>query len=781
MAEKNKMPYIKQGTKQTNQNCSIESNEKPIAVCYEMKGKVNSDVVGKYSSDFTPCRLGSAELIQSIKDGYAYCAQYTETRKSNNFKETGFLSVDIDWGLKIEKALEKEYIKNYASFIYTTASHTEDAHKFRVVFELEKPIGDVTAVIASTKGLLTLFPEADQNCKDPCRIFFGSPGCKVYEINKVLTEEECKRLAELGQETPKVMKQDTKKDSLKTKSAISTDDIRKMLGCINKMPGYDIWRNVNWSLKSWCVQNQIDDSVGKDLIEEWSPDYKTHGLEIDKLFQDYKHGCISIGTLIFYAKEGGYDIPKRFTKPRMPGQVILEDLLCPQNLYVAISGNLHKYKEGVYELIDDQELEKLISEYFDTYITDFNTGKTGFANRSRIQDAIGYIKAKLYKGPERINPPGINLRNCYLKLHYDECGNPQFTPTPHSEEYIFTYMADFDYDPEADSEIFDEAVGDILEPKELDIVLRVISSSFDLGEVRKRQGRTIRGLLLFGEGSNGKDTIREWLQKLYGEKAISTVPLQAFKKADSGRSFALYDVAFCRVNWSSENSATSLDDCQTLKNCITGDSVYVEKKNCQGFSTKVKSIFLFNVNDIPRLKGKLEAIASRYGVINFPNTFKLYPDESNSREKQANPKFKDDEEFILCEIMPAFLNRLILSFKDLLISGVDYSPCHAVLQEIREQNDHFAEFLSDNPMQECDVKEGMKASKIYQKYVQWCEDVGLIEDVGGRKVNNDPSSQDKIVGGANNITRKLLEYFPKLGRRRSQGKRILCIKFLLDD
>ena len=44
--------------------------------------------------------------------------------------------------------------------------------------------------------------------------------------------------------------------------------------------------------------------------------------------------------------------------------------------------------------------------------------------------------------------------------------------------------------------------------------MRSLAGAFDLDRVRIKQGRAVRIQLLYGDGSNGKDTIREWVYKL---------------------------------------------------------------------------------------------------------------------------------------------------------------------------------------------------------------------------------------------------------------------------
>ena len=57
-----------------------------------------------------------------------------------NYICSDILAVDIDKGLTLDAALDSEFVKNYAAIVYTTQNHSDDFHRFRIIFELEKTI-----------------------------------------------------------------------------------------------------------------------------------------------------------------------------------------------------------------------------------------------------------------------------------------------------------------------------------------------------------------------------------------------------------------------------------------------------------------------------------------------------------------------------------------------------------------------------------------------------------------------------------------------------------------
>ena len=93
------------------------------------------------ATNWTPYELTQKEIIKKIKEGRAYSAHFKSNyRKTQNFICSDFIAVDIDGGIKIDDMINDEYIKKNCSFIYTTPSHTENNHRFRIVFLLESSI-----------------------------------------------------------------------------------------------------------------------------------------------------------------------------------------------------------------------------------------------------------------------------------------------------------------------------------------------------------------------------------------------------------------------------------------------------------------------------------------------------------------------------------------------------------------------------------------------------------------------------------------------------------------
>lgn len=171
-----------------------------------MKVSINDQIINKnenganQSRGFKPFDLTPQELADCISQGYALSYQFKNShRKADNFTCSDIIAADFDAGITLDEALTNDFFINNASILYTTASHTPERHKFRIIFELPRTITDKEEIRAAQQGLTRKFP-ADRAAVDPARQFYGSRGCRAHLFGKVLSEEALQELVGLGRE-----------------------------------------------------------------------------------------------------------------------------------------------------------------------------------------------------------------------------------------------------------------------------------------------------------------------------------------------------------------------------------------------------------------------------------------------------------------------------------------------------------------------------------------------------------------------------------------------------
>jgi FkbM family methyltransferase len=104
--------------------------------------------------------------VRKIGLGHAFSAHFKDGyRKTPNFICSDVIAADIDRDWTIEEMLEADFIRENAAFLYTTASHTPERHRVRVVFLVERTITAATEWAEALAGLGQKL-NADPSIKD---------------------------------------------------------------------------------------------------------------------------------------------------------------------------------------------------------------------------------------------------------------------------------------------------------------------------------------------------------------------------------------------------------------------------------------------------------------------------------------------------------------------------------------------------------------------------------------------------------------------------------------
>ena len=154
-------------------------------VYYTVDGKIINQGYGWMNVEVDTW-LEAFELITT--DGYATsCELSNDHRTEENYISRQICMVDIDDGMTIQELFNDDFYNEFGAGFYTTARHTDEAHRFRIMFVLEEPETDALRMRKIIRGLLTTYEAGDINCKDASRIYYGIPNCQIKEYrNKIL-------------------------------------------------------------------------------------------------------------------------------------------------------------------------------------------------------------------------------------------------------------------------------------------------------------------------------------------------------------------------------------------------------------------------------------------------------------------------------------------------------------------------------------------------------------------------------------------------------------------
>jgi putative DNA primase/helicase len=389
--------------------------------------------------------------------------------------------------------------------------------------------------------------------------------------------------------------------------------------------------------------------------------------------------------------------------------------------WASFGGQLFAFTGTHYELRPEATEKRRILDWLSTY-SEFVRGKYRCtrANTASVNEVYGYILLAVAVDPNTINPEGLNSSSGVVKINPDG----SHTLVPHSPKQVYTYVG-CKYNPDIDPTDCDRLL-ECLEPSQREIFLRTAAAALNLKLVRSRlTGRGVKGLLCHGEGSNGKDTLRAVLAAVFG-RGMTGMSLSDFKAYDMGRKFDLAGLEGSICNWASENtSKVDLDNIQSLKQFITGDPLRIERKGKDSYEYKSAATFFANCNKLPSITGGTSAIEDRYGILRFDKTYVRNADPSQG-ELEADPRFKDDEKFILEQIAPAILNKLLERLPLLLTEGIDYKATKDAMREAQEESRHLWQFAREVGLE---VQSGGRVwvKDLWQQLQDWYEDAGILE------------------------------------------------------
>lgn len=161
------------------------------------KSKGNPGGLNSLGAGWLNQELSRNELAEHIRQGFPFTAQHDGERRQENFTRTNIVSVDIDKGMTLAEALAHPYVQQYGTMIYTTASHTDENNRFRVMFQTERPITSVDDMRAAYVGAIRMLG-GDGSCHDACRLWFGSMDCQIFMLGNVLPSVELDKMIALG-------------------------------------------------------------------------------------------------------------------------------------------------------------------------------------------------------------------------------------------------------------------------------------------------------------------------------------------------------------------------------------------------------------------------------------------------------------------------------------------------------------------------------------------------------------------------------------------------------
>ena len=270
-------------------------NERPDkSVYYTVNGKYINQGYGWVNVEVDNWR-DAFELITT--DGYATSSELSsDHRTEDNYISRQICMVDIDDGMTIQELFNDDFYNTFGAGFYTTARHTDENHRFRIMFVLEEPETDALRMRKIIRGLLETYKTADTNCKDASRIYYGIPNCTIKEYtNKTLPKTITDALVELIDSIDNKVVKHTytyNYDEKKYDEQFTSELLSRISMKVGSLQGeYDTFKTI-----AWAVCHTVGQHNANNLMNRYWPTKTKKEQQVIKTWNSNKSP--TVGTLI---------------------------------------------------------------------------------------------------------------------------------------------------------------------------------------------------------------------------------------------------------------------------------------------------------------------------------------------------------------------------------------------------------------------------------------------------------------------------------------------------
>ena len=300
--------------------CIQQSRDHNNSQIYEEYVNINlsisTDFVGKLSDRemykaavLTPATMTVTQIADHLAvQGHAICCAELRTnasgqcrRQMSNFVSAQMFGVDVDHGGDFESLDRNVHLRMNAAFAYTTASHTDEHPRYRIMFVLERPETNPERY----KKLVSIMSEkfgGDTNARDAVRIWYGAPDAKIIKFGQVLRADEVAHVIEAYEAArPEIVRHETFASRSFTHS-----DLHQMLA---KTPMH--MEHIEYKRFIAGIFNHFGpDEKVFEMLRAWSPSSVPY-----ERWYNHRMANVRIGTSIYIAKnEGNYEGPQNYLR-----------------------------------------------------------------------------------------------------------------------------------------------------------------------------------------------------------------------------------------------------------------------------------------------------------------------------------------------------------------------------------------------------------------------------------------------------------------------------------
>lgn len=351
------------------------------------------------------------------------------------------------------------------------------------------------------------------------------------------------------------------------------------------------------------------------------------------------------------------------------------------NHIIKINGQLHVYRDGIYEP-GSEAIEKEMIKHIPSL------------NRAKRQEVISYLELLVKDETNISNARYIAFKNGVFNIETGEIND--FSP-----EYIITNKIQANYNADAYHELTDTTLNKLAcNDEDIRALLEEV-----IGYCFYRRNELRKAFILTGGKRNGKSTFLDLINCLLGKSNISNLDLK-----ELGDRFKTAELFGKLANVGDDIGDEFIPNPAVFKKLVSGNPVNVERKGTNPFDFSNYAKFLFSANNIPRIKDKSGAVIDRLIIIPFDAVF-----SQNDPDFDPYIKYKllnDEAMEYLVQIGIKGLGRILTNRAFTRSEKIEKS-----IKEYEESNNpallFFNEITEDGIINE-------PSKDVYKKYQEFC-------------------------------------------------------------
>lgn len=370
---------------------------------------------------------------------------------------------------------------------------------------------------------------------------------------------------------------------------------------------------------------------------------------------------------VFFNKRGGFLFDKFAT------------YLKNNNHIIKINNQLHIYRNGIYV----NGIKPIESEMIKNIPN---------LNRSKRAEVLTYLDILIGDDTQQSGAEYIAFKNGIYNIDTDEF-------LPFDPSYIITNKINFDYIPDAYSEVADKTLDKLAcnDPEIRSLLEEVIGYTF------YRRNELRKAFILIGDKANGKSTYLDMIKTLLGDGNTAALDLK-----ELGDRFKTAELFGKLANIGDDIGDDFIPNPAAFKKLVSGDRLNAERKGQDPFDFNNYSKLLFSANNIPRIKDKSGAVVNRLVIIPFNARFSADDPDYDPYIKYKLRKQEAME--YLIQIGIEGLKRVLKNRRFTTSVKVEKE-----IQEYEENNNPILLFFKEEPK-----IENEPTNKVYMEYSEFC-------------------------------------------------------------